>query len=279
MNKLMRELQRLYFLEDGGDSNGQGGDSSPGGKTGKGPEAEAGFRLVGSDGSVRAMVLAFERSGDWPSVAKLHRGLQEDLELPPPAISVSGRSGYLLWLSLAAPVPFGDAAAFLDALRLKYLADVSPACLCLMPDADDRPVYPLPALDEATGKWSAFIDPDMGSMFIEEAGLEMAPNMNRQAEMLGRLVSVTNADFRRALDLLRSATTTPPANEIPTELEQGGGDFSRLGENLAGRTAGEGFSDPKTFLLAVMNDASAGASHRIKAAKALLPYFHSPRCE
>lgn len=38
-------------------------------------------------------------------------------------------------------------------------------------------------------------------------------------------------------------------------------------------SVGGNFSDPKSFLLAVMNDPSASASQRIKAAKALLPYF------
>ncbi len=41
----------------------------------------------------------------------------------------------------------------------------------------------------------------------------------------------------------------------------------------AGLAVGGGFVDPKSFLLAVMNDPGATAEHRIEAAKALLPYF------
>ena len=41
----------------------------------------------------------------------------------------------------------------------------------------------------------------------------------------------------------------------------------------AGLAVGSGFVDPKSFLLAVMNDTSASARHRIAAAKALLPCF------
>ena len=40
-----------------------------------------------------------------------------------------------------------------------------------------------------------------------------------------------------------------------------------------GLTVGGGFVDPKSFLLAVMNDPGARADYRLDAAKALLPYF------
>ncbi|NTV11175.1 MAG: terminase small subunit, partial [Zoogloea sp.] len=56
----------------------------------------------------------------------------------------------------------------------------------------------------------------------------------------------------------------PPAAAAPA-----GGEAARL--DVAGH-----FDDPKGFLLAVMNDPSAGAGLRIEAAKALLPYFHRP---
>jgi len=41
---------------------------------------------------------------------------------------------------------------------------------------------------------------------------------------------------------------------------------SKLGE-------GNTYTDPRDFLLALMNDSSVGVKQRIKAAKALLPYF------
>ena len=44
-------------------------------------------------------------------------------------------------------------------------------------------------------------------------------------------------------------------------------------EPHGGLDVGGGYVDPKSFLLAVMNDPGAAAEHRIEAAKALLPYF------
>jgi hypothetical protein len=43
------------------------------------------------------------------------------------------------------------------------------------------------------------------------------------------------------------------------------------GSDQAGRRISDKFTDPKSFLLAVMNDPSATLVQRIKAAKALLP--------
>ncbi|HJV91893.1 MAG TPA: hypothetical protein VJ572_00385, partial [Azonexus sp.] len=130
----------------------------------------------------------------------------------------------------------------------------------------------LPAQHEATGKWSAFIDPSLGAMFIDEPGLEMAPNMDRQAEILAAAKSIAAAEFQRALKRLET-----PAAPDSGPAEQGA-DQPAEAARAAGRphsplNVGSYYSDPKSFLLAVMNDPSASAGQRIKAAKALLPYF------
>ena len=71
-----------------------------------------------------------------------------------------------------------------------------------------------------------------------------------------------NRKFEHALAQLDSApdrsttAATPPASD---RLQTGGG-----------------FADPKAFLLAVMNDPTVAATHRIAAAQALLPYCHRP---
>lgn len=272
MNRLIAELQRLYFLP------GQLGQAGPTAAaltpemlaqslTG---EARVALDPVGPDDRARALALDFARSADWEEVARLCQAIQEDLDLPAPAVSVSGKDGYRLWFSLAEPVPLEQAQRFLEALRRRYLADIPPARLAFRPQAGEPGVLDLvPALDRETGKWSAFIDPAMGSMFAAEPGLEMAPNLDKQADLLAGFESIKAGDFQRALDALQSPAETAdsPAPAADSPRAAAGGQ-----ETLK---VGSGFKDPKSFLLAVMNDPSASAELRIEAAKALLPYFEA----
>lgn len=260
MNKLMTQLQRLYFLP------ARAGEISD--------PANDGLLLVGPDGMARTMVVKFERPADWEQVARLYQALQDELDLPAPILSISGHQGYRLWLSLAEAVPVAQARRFLAALRRTYLAGIPDEKLEFLP-APGQPssVAPaaselLPAQHEATGKWSAFIDPSLGAMFIDEPGLEMAPNMDRQAEILAGAKSIAAAEFQRALSQLE----TPVAPDAGP-AEQGGGQPAEAGRPHSPLNVGSHYSDPKSFLLAVMNDPSASAGQRIKAAKALLPYF------
>lgn len=241
MSKLNQELQRLYGLSDQKNLVGDG---------------DAGLNLLGEDGRVRALVLGFERAADWARVGSLYQRLQEDLELPQPAISVSGQAGYQLWLSLADAIPLAEAEAFLEALRLKYLADMPPGRLKFYPSHNSMTVGLVPALCEVSQKWSAFIDPTMGAMFVEESGLEMPPNRDRQADMLSGLKSVGGEDFQRALAILLAESCSP---EVVAQCSEPG--------------AAKHYADPKNFLLAVMNDPLASLDQRIQAAKALLPAF------
>ena len=293
MNKLISALQRLYFLQDQqwhSQSLNDGGDLA---YAAEGPltpaivtkslagELTVGLNLVSPTGMARAMVVSFARATDWEQVANLYQAVQDELDLPAPAVSVSGRKGYSLWFSLAEALPLAQIQAFLAALRLKYLADIPLAHLELQPDA--LAINTLaPARHNTTGKWSAFIDPSMGSMFIVEPGLEMAPILDRQAGMLAGLKSIKTANFQRALSILQTPseldgepalTLAEAAARLPTKVSRppdlaDGYRYSKLGE-------GNTYADPRDFLLAVMNDSSVGVKQRIKAAKALLPYFVS----
>ena len=239
MNRLNDELQRLYSL----------------------PEPAA-----GGDGTTRAMVLGFARAADWERVAAIYRNVQEELDLPAPAMSVSAKGGYRLWFSLAAPESVDSVRDFLSSLCRKYLADVPPALLeCA--SAPDLAALP-PAPDAVSGKWSAFIEPSLGSVFVDEPGLEMAPNSDRQADLLASLRSIRREDFQGALVHL-----APPAKAV-SDVEERVRPQSGSGSGL--NQAGA-FTDPKSFLLAVMNDPAACVEHRIEAAKALLPYFQDER--
>ncbi|MDR1994284.1 hypothetical protein [Azonexus sp.] len=215
-----------------------------------------------TNNTTRCLVLCFARGDDWPQVAALCQALQEDLALPAPAVAVDTEAGYQLWLSLAEAVPLAIAGAFLAALRRHYLAGLPLASLTCIPGGKTTPslLRPVPSLQAANGKWSAFIDPGMGSLFVAEAGLDIAPNPERQADLLVGLASIPPGDLQRALQWLEEQSATPVAAQAPVEAGQ------RL--MLAGI-----YGDPQSFLLAVMNDPSASAGHRIEAAKALLPYF------
>ncbi|WP_265949074.1 hypothetical protein [Dechloromonas sp. A34] len=280
MNKLMTQLQRLYFLPDQPSPARQlDGGTAPASSAEEISEpTNDDLMLVSPDGLARTMVVKFERPGDWEQVAKLYQAVQDELDLPAPTLAISAHQGYRLWLSLAEPAPVALVLRFLEALRRTYLTGIPGEKLELLP-ASGRPssVSPaaselLPALHTATGKWSAFIDPSLGAMFIDEPGLEMAPNMDRQAEILAGAKSIEAAEFQRALKQLETPAE-PDTKAAPVASEQTTDQPGEAGRPHSTLNVGSHYSDPKSFLLAVMNDPSASAGQRIKAAKALLPYF------
>lgn len=258
MDKLIAELRRLYFLPD-----------SPLPKLDTG-EASPALSFAGAGGQVRALVLGFARAADWDSVARVYRALQEDLKLPAPAVAVSGSAGYQLWFSLCEPLPAERAAVFLSALRHAYVPELGPAYLESWPAGEAKVLTLPPARHASSGKWSAFIDPDLGSLFSEEPGLGMAPAPERQADLLAGLQSIKAGDLERALALLTQGSTADLAGGtelavVPTD--------EALAPGQPRLKPGGYFADPKSFLLALMNDSSASTAHRLEAARALLPYF------
>ena len=293
MSKLLAELQRLYFLAGQPccikkpEASGEVADYVERELTPEivtccfSGEMSLGFNPVRCDGMVRVMVVDFKKSTDSEQVAKLYQALQNDLDLPTPAVSVSGNTGYRLWVSLAEPVSVAQAQMFLGALRLKYLADITDVNLSLHPtEAVQHKIELVPARHIATGKWSAFIDPSMVGMFVDGAWLEMAPNMDKQADILARLVSIKTVEFERALTLLSTKTELETSEGVSlgdasesTQREVVSNSLRRPTHTRSALNVGNSYSDPKSFLLAVMNDPSADAHQRIKAAKALLPYF------
>jgi hypothetical protein len=285
MKRLIAELERLYFLpaQRGGyaPASGVEGAASLGGKH------SSALPLVGDDGGVRTLTVEFARAADWPQVGALYQALQSDLQLPAAALAIGGGAAYSLWISLAEPVPGTVAEAFLAALRANYLADLPPAALALRPaGAEPSRLALLPAPQGANGRWSAFIDPSLGAMFSDEPWLEMAPNIDKQADLLARLASVGRDDWRRALALLAARAAPVVADAGGTLAPDADGDAGGVRTTAAtarssppssrkGRrtlSLGGDFADPVSFLRALMNDSSADVRDRIAAAKALLPY-------
>lgn len=263
MTKLLAELQRLYFLPE------QTGECRIDGEATLGPLSPAlaeqtlaagGSLLLDAQnpaGEQRLLCLAFSRTSDWPHIASLLDALINELDLPAPAVSIDGQ-GHRLWFSLAQPVAATQAQRFLDGLCQRYLSDIPPA---RVHPGSETPI-PLPPAPLADGeRWTAFIDPDMGSMFTDEAWLDMRPGLDRQADLLAACKSISITDFNRALNLLfapqAESTAKAPTFTVDTP------ETAKISQP---------YSDPKSFLLAVMNDPGISLTQRIEAAKALLPY-------
>jgi hypothetical protein len=292
MHKLISELQRLYFIHDQQwhsqrlDGSGEPVLLAEGRLTPDivaqclAGEMAVTLDLVSLDGRARVMLVNFSSAADWEQAAKLYQAVQDDLDLPAPAVSVSGRKGYRLWFSITEPLPVAEVRRFLDALRRKYLADIPVKNLSYRPDIGPVALDVInlaPAQHMANGKWSAFIDPSMVGMFVDGPWLEMAPNMDRQADILAGLKSIKAGDFQRALSILETPAE-PDNGSAPSAIEefdeyQGEPALGPSGRAPRRLSVGSDYADPKSFLLAVMNDPSASARQRIKAARVLLPYF------
>ncbi len=236
MNRLDTEHQRLFASD---------------------PDATA-------EGRLRHLVLALSGPADWVPLSAVWRGVQADLDLPAPAIAVNGVDAFELWFSLADPVPAHTAAAFLDGLCDRYLGEVAPARRRCWPSSDlGLQVEParVPQLQAETGRWSAFVAPDLAAVFGDDPSLDIPPGDEAQADLLSRLKSVTRAEFQIALARLTPEPSPflpavqPP---VPTVVTPAAASTIRRHD------------DPRQFLLDVMNDPSVAMELRIKAAKALL---------
>ncbi|ARN21215.1 hypothetical protein [Piscinibacter gummiphilus] len=202
-------------------------------------------------GAGRALVLSLGRPADWELVAAVWQGVQLDLDLPAPAIAVSGTDAYQLWFFLASPVSEADGLAFLDALRQRYWADVKPARVSAFA-GDALPV--VPAVVDAEGNWSAFVARDLAPVFADTPWLDIPPNEDGQADLLQGLAAITPEAWSEAW-----ATLSPV--EVPAPATAPAGTAAPAGTT----------TDPREFLLRVMNDPAAPLALRIEAAKALLP--------
>ena len=264
MNKLQAELHRLY-LPHKPQSNCQNLTSTE-------------CSLIDTDGRVRAMVVEVSQLAGWSGVATLWQGVQDELGLPSPAIAVSGIDGYQVWFSLQEPVTVTQAIDFLESMRLRYLGDVAPRHIVMMPMADAsvagqaRHARMVPALQAETGHWSAFVAPGLVGMFADEPWLDLPPSPEAQARLLSHIESIQPTQLQQAQERLQPIQAAAPhdSRSAPTNTT---GDNALL--DATHRSTHES-TDPKRFLLAVMNDPATELSLRIEAAKALLPYYEAP---
>lgn len=220
-------------------------------------------RLYGSHGTApalptRAAVLELKQPADWNALGAVWRAVQSELGLPAPGIAVSGTAGFQLWFALAEEGMAGPAAELLQALCRVYLPALRLARLGLWTATMEGRVAPaLPPQQLAAEQWSAFVAPDLAPVFSEEPWLDTEPGAEAQADVLSRLACTGRAQLAAALLQLNGAPalTTSAAPTAPAAAE-------------ASHAAPD--TDPRRFLLRVMNDESVTMALRIEAAKALL---------
>jgi hypothetical protein len=204
-----------------------------------------------TEGRVRTLVLGISGPADWPALAAVWRGVQTDLNWPAPAIAINGVDAFELWMPLQVAVPQDEARRGLQHLCARYLSDVAPARWRLWPALDkglSASPQAQPQLHAATGRWSAFVAPDLAAVFGDDPSLDLPPGDDAQAEVLSRIQPIPAADWQRAI-----ASAAPLALPVSQPT-----------------TTAPAHDDPRRFLLSVMNDATVDMALRVEAAKALL---------
>ena len=211
MHKLISELTRLYLFEEQQhylDADGGAQALTPAvlARHLSGEQTVA-VELVqdrGHGGLTRALVLEFGGKGGgeahWSALCTIANAVQHELDLPAPAVSISG-TAFQLWLSLATPVPVAQARQFVQLLRSTFLP-ASTDILAVAPPAYVEQVALPPSL-QPSGKWAAFIHPSMGAAFVDEPGLDMPPPPAAQLGFLESLRSINPAQFAQALAKLQ----------------------------------------------------------------------------
>ena len=263
MNRLQSELNRLYLPPSPSRAETDAQSSA----------------LIDPSDRVRAMVMELTRPPSWEALSRVWHGVQTELDLPAPAIAVSGVDGLQLWFSLAEPIAVAQAHAFLECLRLRYLADIESSRVGLMPASDASALRQelharlVPARQEQTGNWSAFLAPDLVPVFADSPWLDIPPNAEGQATLLRGIEVIKQTVFEAAFEQLvpatrRSQSTVAVAASADEPLAIGRPASAAAAASASASDVG----DPKRFLLQVMQDDTVALALRIEAAKALLQH-------
>ena len=174
-----------------------------------------------------------------------------------------------------------DARVFLEALCVRYLGSVDPWRIGVLPGFDARAPHQaqharlVPALQAENGRWSAFVSSDLAAIFTDEPWLDLEPAPEAQARLLSRLECIKPDAFQASMNLLKPAAGTAVSGTAPVTGEppaNGGERVKNESTSPAAPTAHPQSSEPKRFLMGVMNDPTVDLHLRMEAAKALLPY-------
>ena len=203
MEKLIAQLIRLYLMP---------GTPASGDLAAVMAQHRA-IPLVSGEGLTRAIVIDFPKLREgapeqhWLNLCAVANTLQDSFGFPAPAVSITGDSGYRLWLSLEEAVPEGDVRRFVSMLRETHFPETA------LPISEQLALPP--GLNPASGKWAAFIHPGMGASFADEAGLDIAPPPAAQLAFLEGLESIGKARFFDALVALKQNEAASTAVEAP----------------------------------------------------------------
>ena len=202
---------------------------------------------MAGDGALRALLLKFGKSSDWQAMNEFCQQVRDRFGLPAPAVSVLAERGFLLWFAFEKPVSSARAMQFAETLVRECLEDgvrveVQTAC------------PPTPSLHPESGRWSAFIDPGLVSMFAEDGGLDMEPGKDRQADLLAACEPVSAEQLARVLDSARDAAS----GHLPLPVHH------------PDAVAAEPAEMARRFLQDVMTNEQVAMKHRLRAAIALL---------
>lgn len=233
MTRLQTELARLYRPLSAA-SEGPAGHDLP---------------WIDAQERTRVMVLELCRPADGATLAEIWRSVQTEWEWPAPAMAVSGTDGLQLWFSLAEPTPMAEVAAVLEGLRQHHLAGWAAHRVRQWPGALQGHELPIvPRREESTGHWAAFVAPDLMPLFEDAPWLDIEPSEDGQAQLLAGLHGIRPVQWQAVVARLKP---TPSVVSEPLPVVE--------------------MTDPRQFLLRVMNDEAVPMALRIEAAKALLP--------
>jgi len=237
--RLLAELTRLF---PGPAALGSGAPGSPGAPGVLGTQGPPGHGSTTGAASatpplVHWLVLGLDHRAGAEPLGRVWQGLQSELALPPPALAVDGQALLQLWLPLAEPVPTATAAAWLAAVRQRWLADLPAHRIHTWPAAPsgtagapaeggvaDAPALPPQPVGEE--RWSAFVSPDLLPVFADSPWLDLPPGDDAQAALLARVPKASPAAWRAAcagLGVPPVQVAQPAASTGPSPASAGAG--------------------------------------------------------
>lgn len=195
MEKLTAELRRLYLPDPQHPTSQALEQHQHGGTT-----FTIDLACNGADGTrtARALVLDFPREPDgrhWQRLCDVANALQQELQLPAPAVSVNGGNHYSLWLSFEQPLPLDQLRQFHALLHRSLFSEVETSLGVTQVELP-------PCLHRATDLWAAFINPAMGASLADDLGLELPPPLAAQAAFLASVERITPEQYAHALQVL-----------------------------------------------------------------------------
>ncbi len=197
------------------------------------------LNLISEEGLVRAMSIDFDGVAHdngqvhWDGLKRVYQALTQELGLPAPAVSISGRKGYGLWMSLDQPIPVSQVQAFLRSLKAAYLSDIPKDQIDLRPDCREptkaaQAVVKLPpCLHQANKKWSAFISMEDGERYVDSPWMEEKPDLEQQAKLLEHIQTTSVPKFLQAYELLRLKVDDSKISSFQKNQEQHTPDFTK----------------------------------------------------